>query len=683
MQTPMKSCCLFWLISIINSLLIIPVCHAQNPSESLFEDIYEDFSVNNHVEESDWEEELEHLSAYRQEPLNLNTATRAQLEQFPFLTDWQVENLLAYIYLYGEMKTIYELQLIEGMDRQTIRLLTPFVRVEAINNRDKFQWKSMLKNVAKYGRHELLTRFDIPFYRRKGYEQTYLGTPVYNSLRYSYRYSDRFYAGLTAEKDAGEPFAALHCRTGYDYYSFYLLLKEWDWLKTLAVGNYRMSFGMGLVVSSDFLTGKNLYAPSFSAMGRGIRRHSSTDEVNYFRGVAATVSPGKGWEVSGFYSHRRPDGVVEDGVVTSLYQTGLHRSPKEADKKHRLTLQAVGGNVSYQHRYIRLGITGIYYVFNRPYEPELTGYSQYNLHGKSFYNIGINYSYRLGRFFLQGETAKGRRGWASLNRLHYSLGSTTRLMLLQRFYSYDYWAMFARAFGEGSRVQNEQGCYLGIETEPFARWRLLASFDLFEFAWKRYRVSKTHSGGMDGLLQATFTPVERWSMYLRYRYKQKERDVTGSGGEVTLPTYHHQLRYRLDGSPSDWWSVRTTLDGNRFHTRGMEKRFGWQATQTVAFRLPRTGLSAQLQGSYFDTDDYDSRVYISEKGLLYTFYTPSFQGRGCRLSAHLRYDLNEHWMCMAKLGHTVYADRNSIGSGNDLIRGNRKTDLQVQVRMKF
>lgn len=62
-----------------------------------------------------------------------------------------------------------------------------------------------MKNAAKYGKNELLTRFDIPFYKRKGYEHTYLGPSVYNSVKYSFRYSDRLYAGVVAEKDAGEP----------------------------------------------------------------------------------------------------------------------------------------------------------------------------------------------------------------------------------------------------------------------------------------------------------------------------------------------------------------------------------------------------------------------------------------------------------------------------------------------
>ncbi len=45
----MKTTQLIRLISIINSLFIIPACSAQNPSESLLEDILEDLSVNNDI----------------------------------------------------------------------------------------------------------------------------------------------------------------------------------------------------------------------------------------------------------------------------------------------------------------------------------------------------------------------------------------------------------------------------------------------------------------------------------------------------------------------------------------------------------------------------------------------------------------------------------------------------------
>ena len=650
------------------------------------EEVLEDLSVNNDIYNSvnslNWENELEELSNRLQEPVNLNSATREQLEQFPFLSDIQIEHLLAYIYIHGQMETIYELQLVEELDRQTIQYLLPFVCIKAINNEPAFRWKTMLKDAGRYGKNEVLTRLDIPFYKRKGYEHTYLGPSVYNSVKYTFRYRDQLYAGGVAEKDAGEPFAALHNRYGYDYYSFYLLLQNCGRLKLLAVGNYRLSFGQGLVMSTDYLMGKTIYASSFNNRSTGIKKHSSTDEYNYFRGVATTVALTKRLSVSAFYSHRNMDGVVTDGEITSVYKTGLHRSRKEADKKNLLTSQLTGGNVSYQQNHIRLGITGVYYVFNRPYEPELTGYSKYNIHGNHFYNLGIDYAYRWRRFSFQGETAIGKQGWASLNRLQYSPVQDIQFMLIHRFYSYDYWAMYAHSFGEGSTVQNEQGYYVGLETTPFSHWRFFVSFDLFSFPWKKYRINKP-SRGTDGLIQATFTPRTNLSMYLKYRYKQKERDLTGSKGTLTLPIFHHQLRYRLNYSLNDVFSSRTTLDYNHFHSQDRAATKGYQVTQMISSQLPWTRLFADVQGSYFCTDDYDSRVYVSEKGLLYTFYTPSFQGRGFRCAVRLRYELNKHWLFITKFGETIYLNRNEIGSGNDLIYGNKKADIQMQLRIKF
>ena len=116
---------------------------------------------------------------------------------------------------------------------------------------------------------EVLTRLDIPLYTRKGYEKNYLGPAVYHSLRYSFRYGDYFQAGITGEKDAGEPFFALHDKKGYDYYSFYGLLKNRGRLKALALGNYKLGFGQGLVIGTDFGLGKTFSNAALRIPQRG------------------------------------------------------------------------------------------------------------------------------------------------------------------------------------------------------------------------------------------------------------------------------------------------------------------------------------------------------------------------------------------------------------------------------
>ena len=676
----MKNVCLPRLILVINILFISSVNNAQTPSVDHLNEVMENISVNNEDEKDiNWENELIELSEHIEQPINLNTVTKEQLEQFPFLSDIQIENILAYLYIHGQMQTIYELQLVEEMDRETIHYLLPFVSVHFVDKPVKIS----LKNIFNYGKHEILTRFDIPFYTRKGYEKSYLGPAIYHSLKYAFRYRENVYAGFIGEKDAGEPFCALHNKQGYDHYSYYLFIKDMNrWLKTLALGNYRLNFGQGLVVNSDFLLGKTSYVSSFGFRSSGIRKHSSTDEYNYFSGVAVTLGLIKELSLSAFYSNRSLDGVLEGNEITSIYKTGLHRSKKEADKSHVFNLQLTGGNLSFVHNYLKLGLTGIYYVFNHPYEPELKEYSKYSLHGNSFYNMGFNYSYRWHRFSFQGEAAIGKKGSAFLNRLEYSPIQGYQLMLVHRYYACDYWAMFAHSFGEGSTVQNENGWYLAAEISPFRYWKFFASLDLFSFPWWKYRISKP-SQGIESRLRTTFSPGEAVNMYLDYQYKQMERDVAGTSGKQILPTSHHRLRYRLNYHPEGIFSFRTTFNYNYFCLRNKKSSQGYQITQTGLFHSSQLPFEVALQGSYFHTDDYDSRVYIAEKGLLYTFYTPSFQGKGVRLTGSIRYDINKHWVLITKFGETFYFNQNEIGSGDDLIRSNKKADLQMQLRLKF
>ena len=199
------------LCLVINSLLITSVNNAQIPNVSVVEDLLEELVVNNYDEEDlDWGNVLIELSEKMEHPLNLKQVTKADLEAFPFLSHQQIENILAYIYLYGDMKTVSELMLVKEMDKQTIDLLTPFVCVKPVNN-----YRSLsLKELLKYNRNEFIARLDIPLYKRKGYENRYLGPPIYQSMRYTFSCADKIYIGVTGEKDAGEPFGALHNKKG-------------------------------------------------------------------------------------------------------------------------------------------------------------------------------------------------------------------------------------------------------------------------------------------------------------------------------------------------------------------------------------------------------------------------------------------------------------------------------------
>ena len=127
-----------------------------------------------------WEELYEQLCELNQHPVDLNHASREQLEQLPFLSAQQVEDIMAYLYQYGPMKSLAELQMIRSLDYQRRRLLTFFVRIDDDEQKQGFP---SLKTITQYGRHELMATAKIPFYERRGDNEVYKGWPCHMMIR--------------------------------------------------------------------------------------------------------------------------------------------------------------------------------------------------------------------------------------------------------------------------------------------------------------------------------------------------------------------------------------------------------------------------------------------------------------------------------------------------------------------
>ena len=79
-----------------------------------------------------------------------------------------------------------------------------------------------------------------------------------------------------------------------------------------------------------------------------------------------------------------------------------------------------------------------------------------------------------------------------------------------------------------------------------------------------------------------------------------------------------------------------------------------------------------------------TRVYMLRKADCFIrFILRLFKVVDSGVVSVLRYELNKHFLLITKFGETIYLDRNEIGSGNDLIYGNKKADVQMQLRIKF
>lgn len=682
----LKGCFILWQAIGVN----VPTLNAQDVWEEQAEQWVADDEEGRVALDSYFEE----LAEWRTHPLNLNTATKEDLERFPFLSDQLVENILYYLYKYGPMLTLNELAMVEEMDRQTIQYLRPYVCVlPPEEKRDPLS----LKKLLKYGRQELVARVDVPLYIRDGYRKhsseyvqehpnrQYLGGAWYHQLRYRFRYRDRIEIGLTAEKDAGEPFFTGKNRQGYDFYSPYLFVRNWGRWKAIALGNYRLSYGCGMVMNTDFGMGKGVMLAAMGNRSRGIRKHSSTDEYHYFQGVAASYQLSRRWTLDAFLSYRRMDGTVDNRLITSLKTDGYHRLPREFEKRNRLNNFLTGSHLNYNGKFCELGLTAVYHVFNHPFIPEPRSYNRFYPRGKDFYNVGVDYRFFWKRFQLQGETAVDKQGAVvTLNRLTYAPKGGMQWMVMNRWYDKGYQSLYARSVAEGSRVQNEMGWYLGMETLLGRSWKLTAYGDYFFFPAKRYRVSRPGTSGWEGLWQLNYTPTHTLGMFLRYRYKQKQQDRTGED-EVkrTLPYDQHRVRFQLDDVQGGHWVLKTVTEYVQAGYRGQRVSQGWLLAQSGGYAFAAFPVRLDASVAWFSTDDYASRITLYEKSVLYAFSMPTFYDEGIRTSWNLRCELGRHFILQTKYALTHYFHRTSIGSGPDRIAGPNQSDLSFQIRMKF
>lgn len=275
------------------------------------------------VEGSDWEAAEEVMSELAAHPININTATREDLQQLPFLSEKEIEDLAEYVHRYAPLRSLGELAMIPSLSYEKREMLRHFLYIGQEEAMGFPNWKE----VFKYGGHSLLATGKIPFYRRKGDEEGYLGYRYRHNLRYGFQYGNYVKAGFVGAQDAGEPFFANRNKAGYDFYSYYVVLRDMGRLKMLALGRYRVGYGMGLVINNDFSLGKLGMLSTLGRSQNNIRAHSSTMQANYLQGAAAKVELLKGLDLNVFASWRKIDATLtDDGYIQTIRTDGYHRT---------------------------------------------------------------------------------------------------------------------------------------------------------------------------------------------------------------------------------------------------------------------------------------------------------------------------------------------------------------------
>lgn len=682
---------------IIISILFFISLHVRSQVEETTANTVEQQLENNTENNEDVETEddgyLQQMQQFLKHPVDLNRADVNGLSELRILTPLQVQHLIVYRGLVGKLIDVYELQALPGWDLHTIRKLRPYVTVSLLTDAT-----GSLKSRLKKGEHTLLLRASQVLERSKGYlldsstaTNFYPGSPQKIMFRYKYNYRNLLQYGMLAEKDAGEQFFKGKQKTGFDFYSFHLFVRKTGIIQSLAIGDFTVNMGQGLVQWQSLAFKKSADVLNIKRESPVLRPYNSAAETNFHRGVGITIKK-NAWQATAFISYKKIDANFvadtsgdQNAHVSSLQTSGYHRTKSEAADKGIQTQLVFGANLSYQYKRWQLGLNGIHYKFKLPLARSPNPYNRYALSGKNSGNYSFDYSYTFRNIHFFGELAfTSSTDMAFTGGLMASVSSVADLAVLYRNISRSYQSLYTSAFTENTYPANEKGLYAGISIRPVADLRIDAYADLYKFPWLKYRVDAP-SGGSDYRIQLTYSRGKRLEIYTRYHSGSKS--INSNPANLTFSSvsqqagknWRTQVSYRI--SPDITLRNRTEMVW--FDRAGPAPEEGFLIFFDILYRPVLKPFSGNLRLQYFETDGYSSRLYAYENDVLYGYSIPVFHEKGHRYYININYEPVKNVSVWLRWAQTVYTNKTFTGSGLDEIPANHKSEIKIQALYKF
>ena len=701
-------------------ILLIILCFATKTILSqipvrTFEDEIKDKIENiaeNTDQDLDYTDLIENLNFFYNNPLNLNIANTNELYKLKLLNDNQINNLIDYINKYGPLVSIYELLSIDGFNTETINKILSFVTISKVKSKQKYSFK----NIFKYGKNQLFIRCKQIIEKQTGYlpiqdsvlinnlNSRYLGCPQQIYTRYGFNYLNKIRFGFTAEKDAGEVLFTNNVndsinkilgnklKNGFDFYSGFVYVKDIGFLKTLNIGDYHLEFGQGLTMWSSLAFGKSSDVINIKRYPYGLKSNTSTNENKFLRGIAATIAINK-FELTAFYSFKKVDANIleTDSIsnevlfISSFQETGYHRTVNELLDKNTVKETVFGGHLSFCNKMLKIGATAFKTMLGSELSSMIYPYNKFYFRGKENLNFGFDYNFLIKNINFFGEISRSEnRGMVYLSGVLFSLNQRISLSIIFRDYQKIYQNLFSNAFSENSKNLNEKGLYLGFTALLTSKLILSAYCDQFKFPWLKYRTNAP-SKGSEYLAQLDFNLSENTQMYFRFRKKNKQINNTDETNYINFieNTKKQNFRYQVNYGISPSFILKNRIEYTSYKTGNQPAYHGYLIFHDVLYRPEKYPFAISFRYSMFDTDNYDTRIYAYENDVLYAFSIPGYYYKGSKIYLMIKYNVSRFLDCWLRFAQTYFSNKNVIGTGLDEIDGNVKTEVKVQLRVKF
>jgi hypothetical protein len=654
------------------------------------------------TEDISLEDVFDLLYYYYDNPLNLNDASREDLQELMLLSDFQINELIAVREEKGPYSTVYELKDLKYWDISTLENVLPFVVVQPLGEDKTGRWKEFIKE----GKLEAYFRYQRVLEDKDGYEDVsdsireesnsyYWGSPdkLYSRIRYTHKRD--LSVGVTMEKDPGEQLFGEKQPNGFDFYSAHAYYSGKGLVRKVALGDFQVEVGQALTFWTGYAFNKTVDASNIRKNARGLRPYASVDETRFMRGAGVELGL-KRFSLTTWASSKGVDGSIDfadtlndeqERVASSINLSGYHRTTSEVARKNSLQETVFGSNFKYEYRGFQVGVSAIQQRFDSPYQRDDQLRNKYEFSGDELTSLSADYSYIRRNISVFGEVAQSRssNSVAFLQGVVMAIGDRASLSALYRNYPKDYHTFYARAFGESSRPINESGLYFGGNFELNENWDLNTYVDFFKSPWLRFRVD-TPSEGHEVLGQLKYRPSTDLELFVRVREQTKMQNSRNSDGnirpveETTQRAYRLSGRFRLNGG----WQLKSRIDYVTDQRESMGFQQGFSVSQDLLYRSRKFPLELTLRYAVFDTDSYDVRIYSYEYNLQNVFSIPVYFNEGSRGYILLRYTFwKERCDLWLRYAAFVFDQEGSLSSGPERIEGNVRSEFGAQLRIKL
>jgi len=676
------------LVFILFLVTIKPInAYSQDDATDVIEKIL-DLLSRDPSEDQDYSDIVERLNYYMKHPIDLNAATHEQLKELIFISPVQINEILRHSLENGSFMDVLELQSIRSLDMESIGLLLNFVRVSFPAPLKDLTIKKLINKAD----HDLMIRVGRILEGQSGFskaanseEANYQGSALRLLTRYRYNFSNTLAASLNMEKDAGEQFFNKSKTNGFDFYSGNISFRGSGIVKKLLIGDYALQFGQGLVMWSGSGFGKGAGISTIAKQDFGLKPYSSVNESMFLRGVSGTFKYRK-ISFTPFASKKNLDASLTDqgNEISAVNISGLHRTKSEIDNKARLSSSIYGAHIQLNSRSLNMGFISYQTHFNLPFSAGKSLYEQYDFRGNSLTNLGMHYDYNFRNTYFFGEMAHSKNGGSAfINGIMSSLSPRVSIVLMHRNYAKNYHSFFNQSVSEASNAVNESGFYSALALKFDSKWDFFTYSDFFRFPWLKFRVNGP-SSGYEILAQINYRMNKKLKLSSRFKQQVREENpddnIAGSGLEtVDKQNYRFEIIYSIN----DRFSLRNRAEIVRFQKGEAKYELGFLNYQDIIYKPLSSKLSGNIRFGIFDTESFNSRIYAYENDVLYSYSVPAYQGKGVRFYINARYTLVRGFDLWLRYSLTSYYDQKNVGSGDDQIRGNKRSDVRLQIRYQF